>query len=63
MDSILQVDLVEGSKEIQDMIQRLKSVELPKLELCDIMSLEVDGKLTWLVKRIDPFQKSRKRHL
>jgi len=40
---MLQVDLVEGFAEIKDRIQRVISVEIPKLELCDVMSLEVKG--------------------
>jgi len=40
---ILQVDLVEGFGEIKERIQRLISVEIPKLELCDVMSLKVKG--------------------
>jgi len=40
---MLQVDLVEGFPEIKDIIQRLISVEIPKLELCDVMSLKVKG--------------------
>jgi len=38
-----QVDLVEGYADIKDTIQRLVSVEIPKLELCDVMTLEVKG--------------------
>jgi len=37
------VDLVEGYADIKDRIQRLVSVEIPKLELCDVMTLEVKG--------------------
>jgi len=40
---MLQVDLVEGFAEIKDRIQRLISVEIPKLELCNVMSLKVKG--------------------
>jgi len=42
-DFCSQVDLVEGYAEIKDRIQRLVSVEIPKLELWDILSLEVKG--------------------
>jgi len=37
------VDLVEGYAEIKDRIQKLVSVEIPELELCDVMTLEVKG--------------------
>jgi len=39
------VDLVEGFAEIKikERIQRLISIEIPKLELCDVMSLKVKG--------------------
>jgi len=40
---MLQVDLVEGFAEIKNKIQILISVEIPKLELCDVMSLKVKG--------------------
>jgi len=40
---MLQVDLVEGFAEIKERIERLISVEIPKLELCDVMFLEVKG--------------------
>jgi len=42
------VDLVEGFAEIKERIQRLVSVEIPKLELCDVMSLKVRGQYTQL---------------
>jgi len=38
-----QVDLVEGYADIKARIQRLVSVEIPELELCDVMTLEVKG--------------------
>jgi len=40
--SVTQVDLVEGHTEIEDKIERLL-IEIPKLELRDIISLEVKG--------------------
>jgi len=40
---MLQVDLVEGFAEIKEIIQRLISVEIPKLKLCDVMSVKVKG--------------------
>jgi len=43
IDLYSQIDLVEGSAEIKDEIQRLVSIEIPELELCDVMSLEVKG--------------------
>jgi len=47
-NNVLQVDLVEGYKKIKVVIQRLKSVETPELELCDVMSLGVKGEFAWL---------------
>jgi len=41
----LQVYLVDVYRDIKDMIQRFRSVELPELELCDVMSLEVKGEI------------------
>jgi len=40
---MLQVDLVERFAEIKERIRRLISVEIPKLEMCDVMSLKVKG--------------------
>jgi len=40
---MLQVDLVAGFAEIKERIHRLISVEIPKLELCDVMSLKDKG--------------------
>jgi len=40
---VTQVDLVKEHTEIKDKIQELLSVEIPKLQLCDVISLEVKG--------------------